>query len=1014
MEKLFTKNYKPKNRVCNITSFVLLFFACCMLGLPVYAQSPSKVSGTVIDEVGMPLLGVTVMEKNTNNGVVTDFDGNYEISTRSNDATLLFSYVGFITQEIKINGQKQINVNLKNDIAALDEIVVIGYGTSKKSDVTGSIVSVNPEKTTDLNNTSILQSLKGSVAGLSIGTPNRPGEEPSFQIRGVNSIGSSSKNQPLIVLDGVIYNGSLAGINPADVASVDVLKDASSAAVYGSRSANGVIIITTKKGRSEKPIFNFNTSYGVSDPVSLIPVLSPDQYLKKIIDVRVAQGLEANPNNISDYLTVTEANNLAAGKTVDWYDRLVKTSSTETYSGSVSGQTENTNYFISGLYNSQEGIVQNDNFDKIALRVNLSQDITDWFKISLKTSYSYLDYSGVPVSLEYALSPYSSYYEGGGNSGELEYYPMEDPYFRHPFLNLRIDDRDTRNNLWGLVSSEVDVPFIEGLKYTLNYSMSQDINKRFQFQDNTLAIVKNGLASKRNTENFSWLFDNILNYNRTFNHIHSVSGTFLLSREYRNTSQTYAESSDFFSQVLGYNSLELGKVKDNSSAFGEQNQNAIMGRVGYVYDERYAINTTMRRDGFSGFSEGNKYATFISGGFSWNMANEKFLENSTWIDELKPRLSYGESGNQAIGRYQTLARMSADRSYVFGDGAGTSIGVYTNSLANKNLGWETTTVKNFGVDFSFFKAGLSGSIDYYDSKTEDILLTRSIPDISGFRTVLTNIGGVGNKGFELALNARPYSNDDFSWNLGFIFDLNRNKIESLFGVDGDGDGIEDDDIANSWFIGKPYGAIYGYGIDGIHQTNDTDIPDGYQPGDFRIVDYNNDGKLSSDDRHILGYNAPNYSFSVSNTVSYKNWSLYVMINSIQGGGKENYYVGNNIMGHNPNATFPSWSERFSFPQMDYWTPDNPSNTASRVTYVPTRSHPYLEDRSFVRIQDVVLSYTFDGGLLDNLKLQNMRLYVTGKNLYTFTNWTGYDPENATTINNFPMLRTFSLGLDVKF
>jgi hypothetical protein len=316
-------------------------------------------------------------------------------------------------------------------------------------------------------------------------------------------------------------------------------------------------------------------------------------------------------------------------------------------------------------------------------------------------------------------------------------------------------------------------------------------------------------------------------------------------------------------------------------------------------------------------------------------------------------------------------------------------------------------MKNFGFDFSFFKSALNGSIDYYDSKTDDILLTRNIPTITGFNTVLTNIGRVGNKGVELALQSRPYSNDNFSWNLGFTFDLNRGKIESLFGVDNDGDGREDDDIANSWFIGKPYGAIYGYGIDGIYQTDDTDIPEGYQPGDFRIVDYDNDGELTPNDRHILGYNTPNYTFSISNTLDYKNWSLYVMVNSIQGGGNDNYYVGNNIIGHNPNAPFASWSERFSFSQMDYWTPDNPSNTAARVTYVPTRNHRYLEDRSFVRIQDVVLSYTFDKNLLDNLKLQNLRLYATGKNLYTFTDWTGYDPENATTINHFPLLRTFA-------
>lgn len=1003
------------------TIWVLLFMV--VSSFSAMAQDGFSIMGNVTDESGAPLPGASVIEKGTTNVVSTDFDGNYSIEVSNQNAVLVVSYIGYGEKEIEVNSASQIDVALDSSASSLEEVVVIGYGTSKKSDITGSLTRVDPEKTTDLNNTSILQSLKGNVAGLNIGTPDRPGEEPSFQVRGLNSIGPTGnddqrrqlaeKNQPLIVVDGVIFNGSLNSINPADVASVDILKDASSAAVYGSRSANGVIIITTKKGFSEKPTINFNTSYGVSDPVSLIPVLSPEQYLQKILDVRVAQGLEADPNNINDYLTITESNNLATGKTIDWYDRLVKTAATKTYSGSVSGQTENTNYFISGLYNTQEGIVENDNFDKTSLRVNLSQDITDWFKLSLKTSYAYLDYSGIAVSLDYALSPYSNYYEGGADSGELAYYPMQDPYFRHPYLNLEVDDRDTRNNLWGLISTEIQIPFIKGLKWTMNYSMSHDTDKKFQFSDNTLAITENGEASKRITEDYSWLFDNILNYNRLFGDVHSVSGTFLISREYRNTSETFAQSNDFFNQGLGYNSLELGQVKDVSSAFGEQNLNAVMGRVGYVYDERYAINGTVRRDGFSGFSEDNKFATFLSGGVSWNISNEKFLENNAWIDQLRLRASYGENGNQAIGRYQTLARLGTEL-YVFGDGAGTSIGVSTNSLANSRLGWETTRVKNFGLDFGFFRNALGGSIDYYDSKTEDILLTRNIPSVTGFNTVLTNIGGVGNKGIEVALNARPYSNANFRWNLGFVFDLNRNKIESLFGVDDDGDGMEDDDIANAWFIGKPFGAIYGYGIDGIHQTGEVDIPDGYQPGDFRIVDFDNDGELTPEDRYILGYNTPNYTFGISNTLTYKNWSLYAMINSIQGGGKDNYYVGNNIIGHSPNAPFASWSERFSFPQMDYWTPDNPSNTAARVTYVPTRGHTYLEDRSFVRIQDVVLSYTFERDLLDNMGLQNLRLYVTGKNLHTFTKWTGYDPENATTINNTPLLRTFSLGLDVQF
>ncbi|TGV04736.1 SusC/RagA family TonB-linked outer membrane protein [Flavivirga rizhaonensis] len=1002
--------------------FIGLLFLILSVGLVSHSQNEREITGKVTDQVGVPLPGVSVLLLNTSIGTQTDFDGKYSISAKKGDV-LVFSFIGMKSTRNTVVDNNIINVQMEEDAAVLDEVVVVGYGTRKKSDVTGSMARVNTQATQSLPNTNVLQSLKGTVAGLTIGTPNRPGEEPIFRVRGTNSI--SASNRPLIVVDGIIYNGSLNDISNNDIQSVDVLKDASAAAVYGSRSANGVIIISTKRGVAKKPTFNFSTSYGFSDPVKLIPVLSPEGYLQKILDIRIATGQEADPNNISDYLTITESNNLAAGRTVDWYDRLVKTSITKTYAGSVSGRTDKTNYFLSGSYFDQEGIVENDNFKRFTARANFSNDLTDWFNVSLNTSITHKDYSGSAVPLRYGLSPYSNYYEDGADSGELEYFPMEDPFFRHPELNLRTEDFDKRLNLFGLVSAKIKVPFVKGLKYTMNYSLSSENNRRNIFNDNTLSITNNGSASKTISEQYTWTFDNILNYDRIFNNVHSVSATFLLSREYQNATSTNASSTDFFSQVLGYNSLELGAVPSVNSGFGEQNQNAIMGRLNYAYDNKYAITGTVRKDGYSGFSQTNKYATFYSGGISWTVSNENFLKNSAWLNLMKLRFSYGENGNQAIGRYRTLARITANTSdkYVFGDGGGTSNGVAVSTLANNELSWETTDTYNLGLDFGFFNRRLSGSIDVYSSRTKDLLLNRQIPSLTGFRTILTNVGEVSNKGIEVALNATPVMTDDFSWDIGVVFDKNNNKIESLFGVDDDGDGVEDDDIANGWFIGKPLGAIYGYAIDGIHQIGDTDIPSGYEPGDFRIVDYNNNGEVDVDDRHILGYYTPNYQFSVTNTFKYKNVSLFVRINSVQGGGKDNHYVGNNIIGHSPNAPFASWSDRFSFPAMDYWTPTNPSNTAARVNYTPTRGHPYLEDRSFVRLQDVILSYAFDKEVLEKLKIDGLSLNLNAKNLHTWTKWTGYDPETTrvgnstvygTTINNSPLNRTFTLGLDLTF
>lgn len=967
------------------------------------------ISGKVTDENNQGLPGASVLEKGSTNGVTTDLDGNYKLSV-SEDATIAISFVGYKTQEILVGTQSTIDIQMEIDSELLDELVVVGYGTQKKSDVTGSTVRVKTEKTQDLMNSNILQSLQGSVAGLNIGTPDQPGEAPSLRIRGQNSI--SADTSPLIVLDGIIYNGSLNNINANDIATVDILKDASAAAVYGSRSANGVIILTTKNGSSEKPTFNFRVNYGVSNPVKLIEVLDGPGYTQKILDYREANGQEANPSNITDYLTVTETNNYNSGKTIDWYEELVQQSTTQNYDMSVSGRTGKTNYFISGTYYDEKGIVENDNFSRKTVRMNLTNEVTSWYKVHVKSSFSSLDYSGVPVDLTYALSPYSNYYEDG-TTDVLEYFPMEDPFFRHPYLNLQIDDSDVRNDLWGMISSELDVPFIEGLKWTMNYAVNKRDRNRNQFQDNTLAITQNGLALKENYNNFNWLYDNILNYSKEFNNKHSIDATFLYSREYRRATDTRARSTDFFNQKLGYDNLALGAVQTVQSNFSDQNNVGTMGRLNYTFDGTYSLTATVRRDGASVFAAGNKYATFKALGLGWTISNESFMESISWINRLKMRLSYGENGNQAIGRYQTLARLGT-RLAVFGDGGSTSTGIFVNSIANPDLGWETTEVYNFGLEFGILDNKLSGSIDYYNSNTNDLLLERGLPRITGQEFVLSNIGAVTNKGIEIALNSMNLKTEEFSWETGFVFDRRRNRIDKLYGQDLDGDGVEDDDVGNGWFIGEPLGVTFGYGIDGIHQTGESDIPPGYVPGDFRIVDYDGDGELTPDDRHILGSNNPNYSFSISNTLRYKNFSLYVMVNSIQGGGKNNFYSGNNMHMHNPNERFGSWTERFSFPNIDYWTPNNPSNTASRIDYAAPRNHPYLEDRSFVRIQDVNLGYSFGKDLLSKLNLNNLRVYASIKNLHTFTKWTGYDPQNATTITARPLMRTITFGIDASF
>lgn len=971
-----------------------------------------EVRGTVKDNEDLPLIGVNILEKGTLNGTVTDLDGNYTLSVTDGNAVLQFSYTGYIAREVSVGNRNLIDLELEPDIASLEEVVVVGYGTQKKSDVTGSLVSTRMEKFQDLPNYNVFQALQGSVPGLSVRNPDRPGEDPGILIRGSNSL--SAGNGPLIVVDGIIFNGSLNHFDNNDIATVDVLKDASAAAIYGSRAANGVILITTKGGTAEKPTFNFNTSHGFSDPVYLVDVLDGPGYIQKILDFREANGLEADPNNVEAYLSPTEAENYRNGNTIDWFDELVQTGLSHNYHLDVSGRTDKTNYYLAGTLFSQDGIIPNDNFQRLALKANFSNDITDWYTIKFNTAFSSLDYSGIAADLNYTygLSPYGSYWEDEERGIYMEL-PHEDPLGVHPLLNTLYDDVDIRNSFLGTVSSQLEFPFIPGLSWTLNYSANLRNRKFNQFFDgNSLAgRTANGRGSKYFSEALDWTFDNFLTYKRTFNGKHSVHATVLYSREAQRIETSQLNGNDFFTQQLGYNGLGIASVQTVSSDYSDQNSVAIMGRLNYSFDNRYALTATVRRDGYSGFGRGNKYATFPSLGFSWTASNESFLSGGPF-DILKLRVSVGRNGNQAVGRYQSLARIGSSQ-YVFGNT--TVPTTYSTSLANNALGWETTEVINGGVDFGILAGRLRGSVDLYASNTYDLLLRRSIPETSGFSSVFTNLGKVHNHGVEISLNStniRP-ENTAWSWESGFTFSLNRNRIDALTGIDADNNGIEDDDISNGWFIGRPQDVYFGYQTDGIYQIGD-EIPDGFQAGEYRLKDTDGVDGLTADDRIILGSPMPNYTFSISNTVRFKNFSLYVLINSIQGGGKENYYMGNNIRMYNVNGRFSTWSERFNFQDVPYWTPNNPSNVYPIINYVPSRSHPVLEDRSFVRLQDVSLSYTFDENLLDRLGLQSLRLYVSGKNLHTWTKWSGYDPENASTVGNFPMLRTITIGADMRF
>jgi TonB-linked SusC/RagA family outer membrane protein len=997
-------------------------------------QQQKSVTGKATDSTGAPLPGVTVVQKGSTNGTITDADGKYIISKIPDKSTLVFSFVGMKSQEILVNGRTTINVTLTEETVGIEEVVAVGYGTQKKSDLTGSVVSVKMDKMEMSANVNVTQALQGYVPGVNVGASAKAGETGSLSIRGRTSL--SASDNPLIVLDGIIYNGGLSDIDVNDVETIDILKDASAAAVYGSRSANGVVIITTKKGKTEKPTFNFNAYYGFQDMTNTkrTDVMNGDQYAIRMVDYYYQQSLygwyKTNPTDatnrpvrpdVTDRTLVAkslrsaeEQENYLAGKEINWVDEVTRTAPIQSYNLSVSGKTDRTNYFLSGSYTSQKGVMINDQFKRPTIRANFENKITNWFSFGLNTSYSHVDYSGLcedylEDGINYAgmylaliASPLANKYNSSG------IYPTvltNESYMRHPLGNTLVDDLQTGDNYFLVLSSKVDIPKIKGLRYEVNYSYTYDNAKHAKFYPATTfeGSSTNGLAKKDLSEERDWLLNNVVTYNRTFAKNHKFDVTLLYSREAKNGESSNLVSNTFPNPVLGFNAMQLGQNVSLSTGAWEENTISYMGRINYGFKNRYMATATFRRDGYSGFGANNKFTNFPSVSFGWVASEESFLHELKWLDFLKLRLSYGLNGNQGIGRYASLAKMGTTY-YTFNNS--TAIGVYPSSLGNSSLGWESTHSANVGLDFKVLDQRISVEIDVYNAKTSNVLVNRTIPATTGYSNVWTNIGGIQNKGFEIGLTTVNVKTLSFNWQSRFQFSINRDKITKLYG------GENDQDLGNSWFVGKPISSIYSYVVDGVWQEKDLfnkTILANYYPGQYRLKDLNNDGKITADyDRKIIGYGTPNYRFSINNTFNYKNFTLNIFINSIQGGN--GYYLSNNYDAVVAGGTDTAY--RINRPAVrSYWRPDQPVNNAPGMYYSPSVGHGVYESRSFVRLQDVSLSYDFGKLISKQIGFNNLQVYLSGKNLYTWTKWSGWDPEVS---SNSPMMRSIIAGIKLSF
>ncbi len=985
------------------------------------------ITGTVTDaSTGDVMPGVNVLVKGTTLGALTDLGGKFSLAVPDANTVLVISFIGYDTQEMPVAGRSTVNIAMVSATRALDEVIVTGYGTQKKSDLTGSVVRVSMEEKATLANLNLSQAMSGTTAGVNVQGSGLAGSDPSLSIRGRTSL--SASDAPLVVLDGIIYNGSISNINISDIESVDILKDASAAAVYGSRSANGVMLITTKKGKSEKPLISFNMYYGYQDMTNNpMRVMNAEEYAIRLIDYYYQQDLytwyktkptsptgkpvrpDINNREIvaARLRSQEERDNYLAGNEIDWVDEVKQIAPIQNYNLSMSGKTSRSNYYVSGSYTNEEGIQLNDEFGRITLHSNVESKITDWLTVGLISSYSFRDYSGLEASLgdARACSPLANNKIGLPN---YDMYLTGEAYMPYPLNNLYVDHKDIRNDLLLVGNAKITVPWVKGLTYEFSYSNNYYTRKYNRFYPSTTpdGSGNKGQAIKNPSEERNWLYNNILTYLRTFGN-HQVNATLLYSQEGRNAESSTLNAQGFDNPVLGYNNVGLGTTVTVASTAWKENSISYMARVNYSFMNRYLLTATIRRDGFSGFGPEKKFANFPSVSLGWIVSDESFMKSLPWL-YLKLRTSYGENGNQGIGRYSSFSRMTAD-SYVFGPA--TAIAVYPSSLGNASLAWESTASFNVGIDFGLFDRRISGSLELYKAKTTDVLVNRALPPTTGYPSVWTNIGAIDNKGIELELTSVNLTGK-LGWETNFVFSLNRDKISKLYGDE------NDKDVGNSWFVGEPISAIYDFEMMGGLWT-EAELYAGqtynaWYPGQYKYVDQNDDGVIEPNlDRKVIGYRTPSYRFSINNILTYRNFTFSFFINSIQGGKK--YFMENNASVVNVDFRSDNVLRINASAVRPYWTPDNGVNNATGVYNSPAQASGIYESRSFVRLQDVSLSYRFGPQLLQTLKLEACQFFISSKNPYIWTKWSGWDPEAwRSDSQNSPLMRNITAGFRVTF
>lgn len=999
------QKYKmPISRLRMMVCLIGMLLPMCMFAQQITVQ------GVVKDQTGETVIGASVMEKGTTNGTITGIDGDFSLNMSPN-GTLVVSFVGYKTQEVQVKGQKQLQVVLSEDAEMLDEVVVIGYGTMKKSDLTGAVSSIGNKDIKDSPVSNLGQAIQGKISGVQIVDAGKPGDNVSIKIRGLGSINNCD---PLVVIDGVPTDLGLSSLNMADVERLDVLKDASATAIYGSRGANGVVMITTKRGTEGKGKLAVSANYSFQNATNVPSLLNAAQYAELSNDMMVNSGRNPNPE---------WANPSELGAGTDWMDELLRTGVMQNYTVSYSGGNEKSHYYVSGGFLDQSGIVKSVNYRRFTFQSNSDAQVLKWLKFSNNITFSADTKKSGSYNIGDALKALPIYpvkNEDGswsGPDGNSEWYGST----RNPIgpTELNKSQTDGYNFLANLTA---ELTFTKWLKFKSTFGY----DAKFWFIDNFTpkynwkpTPTEETSRYKSDNKSFTYLWDNYFLFDHTFAEKHRVGLMAGMSAQWNTNDYLNAQKNVFMFD----NVHEMDNGEEMYAIGGNETEWALlsyMARVNYSYEDRYLLTATIRRDGSSRFGKKHRWGTFPSVSVAWRASQEKWFPKNDYINDLKVRAGYGVTGSQAsVGNYSYLASYNTSV-YPFGISSGNQTALVSSTLANPYIHWEEVAQTNIGFDASLFNSRVMFSFDAYLKETRDMLVKASIPITSGFEdttTTYTNAGKVRNQGIEMSLHTINLTGE-LGWETNLTATYNKNKIKDL----NSDVPYYINQINNSYvtMLAKDYpiNVFYGYVTDGIFQNqsevNTHAVQPGAEPGDIRFRDLNNDGVINDSDRTVIGNPNPSWLFSMNNSLSYKGFELSVFLQGIAG---NKIYNANNIDNTGMAAAYNQTTD-----VLKRWQGEGTSNSMPRAVFGNPNQNTRVSDRfvengSYLRLKNITLSYTFPKQWLQKTQIENARLSLSCENVATITGYSGFDPEvgiNGIDQNRYPISRTFSLGLNFNF